>query len=121
MAIGGYESLLACIIIAGMHEEDCNAHNVIILGNQVMPDGTPSARLKARLKARLNRIPHLHQVNRFELIVVPGGIDSSRTDVSICLNNIAEFHGQPVALLHHLPSLRSGRAKWDVKSANHSA
>lgn len=64
----GLASLLA-ILLSGLHDEIQVSDVGIVLGSKIMPDGTPSE----RLRARLDKAAELYRQGMFKHIIVSGG------------------------------------------------
>ncbi len=60
------------IVFDGMNDDIRHSDVAVVLGSKVMPDGTPSA----RLQARLDRAAELYQQGVFGRIIVSGGTGS---------------------------------------------
>ena len=58
------------IVYDGLHDKNKKADVAVVLGNKINEDGTPSERLKARLKQSIK----LFRDNRVEKIIVSGGL-----------------------------------------------
>lgn len=61
--------LLAGIAGAGLHDDIAPSDVAIVPGSKIMPDGTPSD----RLRARLDRAADLYQQGMFAHVIVSGG------------------------------------------------
>ncbi len=80
---------MGMIVIAGLSEKITDADLIIVPGNTIAPDGTPSPRLQARLDAAL----HLYQTGKARLIFVSGGIGKEGFDESLSMSNYLKGHG----------------------------
>jgi vancomycin permeability regulator SanA len=60
---------VAAILIDGLTDSAMQSDVGIVLGSMVMPDGTPSA----RLRARLDRADQLYRQGMFKHVIVSGG------------------------------------------------
>lgn len=60
---------VAAIAIDGLNDNATKSDVAVVLGSKVMPDGTPSA----RLQARLDRTADLYQQGLFQHVIVSGG------------------------------------------------
>lgn len=70
-------AMSAFVIVEGTREDrSCATKTAVVLGNAVHADGTPSARLRARLDAALI----LYQRRVVDRIIVSGGIDAASHD-----------------------------------------
>ena len=61
--------LVIAILIDGLTDNVTESDVGIVLGSKVMPDGTPSA----RLRARLDKANELFQLGKFKYVIVSGG------------------------------------------------
>jgi len=91
--------LIACfalaagaIVVAGLNDEVAQADVVIVPGNTVAADGTPSPRLKARLDVALN----LYREGRARLVFVSGGTGKEGFDEAVAMANYLSKNGIPV-------------------------
>ena len=58
----------AALVLAGLHDKLAPADVIVVPGNTILPDGTPSPRLQARLDAALTQF----QAHRAQHILVSG-------------------------------------------------
>ncbi|MDR0353411.1 MAG: YdcF family protein [Opitutaceae bacterium] len=89
IAVGGMAAgaafVLACAVIAGagLRDRDGCADVALVLGSKVAPDGTPSARLQARLAKTLE----LYRLGKFPFIVVSGGTGIEGFDEAVVMRD----------------------------------
>ena len=69
---------IVALLVAGLHDEIHSADLAVVPGNTVYANGTPSA----RLAARLDRALELYQQGLFPLILVSGGTGAGRAERS---------------------------------------
>src|SRR5215813_5944516 len=62
-------ALVITILLDGLTDNVTESDVGIVLGSKVMPDGTPSA----RLRARLDKANELFQLGKFKYVIVSGG------------------------------------------------
>lgn len=84
---------LACALIAadGLRDRLGRADVGVVLGNQVLPSGLPSR----RLRARLDRAAELHRRGFFPVILVSGGIDPDGHDEARAMRDYLVTKGVP--------------------------
>lgn len=75
----------------GLSDDLRKADVALVLGNKVETDGTPSA----RLKARLDRTVELYRQSYFPWIIVSGGIGKEGFDEAIVMRDYLASHGIP--------------------------
>jgi len=77
--------LLGCalIVVAGCSDAQADADVIVVPGNTVSADGTPSPRLQARLDVALA----LHRARRAPLIFVSGGLGKEGFDEAVVMAN----------------------------------
>ena len=85
--------LLGCLVLAakGFREDVFTADAAVVLGNQVFPDGTPSA----RLAARLDRAVRLYREGACPMIIVSGGVGKEGVDEAVAMAEYLFRHGLP--------------------------
>lgn len=83
------------IVVTGLDDKIANADIIVVPGNTVAPDGTPSPRLQARLDAALK----LFQEHRAPLIFVSGGTGKEGFDEAISMFAYLSKNGVPPAAI----------------------
>jgi vancomycin permeability regulator SanA len=86
-------ALVIAILLDGLTDNVAKSDVGIVLGSKVMPDGTPSA----RLRARLDKADELFQLGMFKSVIVSGGTGKEgRSEarvmadyLALCSNNLA--------------------------------
>jgi vancomycin permeability regulator SanA len=92
IAVAGCIVLAAAIIVAsGLNDHVEKADVIVVPGNTVNPDGTPSPRLKARLDAALR----LYREGYAPLIFVSGGTGKEGIDEAIAMSSYLQRNGVP--------------------------
>jgi len=91
LAAGCYLLAAAAIVLVGLNDHAVSADIIIVPGNTVSPNGTPSPRLQARLNAALR----LYQEKRAPLIFVSGGVGKEGYDESIAMADYLASNGVP--------------------------
>lgn len=79
------------IIVDGLHDRTTPADVAVVLGSKVMPDGTPSP----RLKARLDRGIELFRDNRVAFVLVSGGTGKEGFSEGRVMRDYAIAQGVP--------------------------
>jgi vancomycin permeability regulator SanA len=79
------------ISLAGLDDTRHSADLAVVLGNMVLPDGTPSKILKARLDHTVD----LYQQGYFKLILVSGGHGKEGYDEPVVMRHYLEAKGIP--------------------------
>ncbi|HWB58939.1 MAG TPA: YdcF family protein [Chthoniobacteraceae bacterium] len=79
------------LVWSGLHDDIQKADVALVLGNTVLSDGTPSA----RLKARLDRTLELYRDGDFPLVVVSGGIGKESFDEAAVMKRYLVANGIP--------------------------
>jgi uncharacterized SAM-binding protein YcdF (DUF218 family) len=79
------------LIIAGLRDDIGKADVALVLGNTVQRDGTPSARLRARLDKTLE----LYRAGYFPTIIVSGGVGKEGYDEAAVMRDYLIQHDIP--------------------------
>lgn len=79
------------LVVAGLRDDLGKADVALVLGNTVQPDGTPSARLRARLDKTLE----LYRAGYFPRIIVSGGVGKEGYDEAIVMRDYLIHHDIP--------------------------
>ena len=89
--------LLACagIMVAGMRDQLAPADMIVVPGNTIAPDGTPSPRLRARLDAALVQ----YRAGRVPRIFVSGGTGKEGFDEAASMAAYLRRLGVPAAAI----------------------
>lgn len=82
---------IGLIVGAGLNDHFAKADLIVVPGNTIAPDGTPSPRLKARLDAALR----LFQGGYAPLIFVSGGVGKEGFDEAVSMSNYLQKNGVP--------------------------
>src|SRR5262245_27204271 len=78
--------LVIAILLDGLTDNATESDVGIVLGSKVMPDGTPSA----RLRARLDKADELFHLGKFKYVIVSGGTgNEGRTEARVMADYIA--------------------------------
>jgi uncharacterized SAM-binding protein YcdF (DUF218 family) len=95
LVIAGLATILAVAMVAvawcGLRDNPGHADAALVPGNKVEPDGTPSA----RLQARLDRTAELYREGWFPLIIVSGGTGKEGYDEAAVMRDYLVKHGIP--------------------------
>ncbi len=89
--------LLGCglVVAAGSNDKLAEADVIVVPGNTVAPDGTPSPRLQARLDAALA----LYRDHRATFIFVSGGLGKEGFDEAVVMAAYLARQGVPAAAI----------------------
>lgn len=90
-AIAGLLLAAGAIVAAGLNDHVANADLIVVPGNTIAPDGTPSPRLKARLDAAIQ----IFRDGRAPLIFVSGGIGKEGFDEAVSMSTYLVKNGVP--------------------------
>jgi vancomycin permeability regulator SanA len=83
----------AAIALSGLNDQLAHADAIVVLGNTVAPDGTPSPRLRARLDCALDA----YQQKLAPLLIVTGGVGKEGFDEAAVMADYLVQHGVPRA------------------------
>ncbi len=83
------------IVATGLNDQVANADMIVVPGNAILADGTPSPRLQARLDAALK----LFQEDRASLIFVSGGTGKEGFDEAVSMFDYLTRNGVPAAAI----------------------
>ena len=89
LAIAGLSA--AAIVADGLTDDSVPSDVAIVLGNEVKADGTPSARLQARLEKALR----VYQEGLVQHVFVSGGTGVSGYDEAVCMKRYLVEKGVP--------------------------
>ena len=81
------------IIVSGLRDDIVSSDVALVLGNKVELDGTPSA----RLCARLDRTAELFRAGFFPSIIVSGGTGKEGFDEAAVMRDYLISHGVPAS------------------------
>jgi vancomycin permeability regulator SanA len=81
----------AILVIAGLNDDLGHADVALVLGSKVETDGTPSARLRARLDQTLA----CYRAGYFPEVIVSGGIGKEGHDEAAVMRDYLVGHGIP--------------------------
>jgi vancomycin permeability regulator SanA len=106
--------LLSAVAIVGYGLQDTSARAdlVVVPGNTVSPDGTPSSRLRARLDVAL-RLYREHQVSA---VLVSGAVGKEGVDESVVMARYLTERGVPAAAV-----IQDGDGSTTAATAEHTA
>ena len=83
----------AVIVGDGLRDRRGHADVALVLGNEVGPDGTPSA----RLRARLDRTAEGYRHDDFSWVIASGGAEPNGQDEAAVMRAYLVAHGVPAA------------------------
>lgn len=87
--IAGLVLAVGAIVTTGLNDHVADADLIVVPGNTIAPDGTPSPRLKARLDAAIQ----IFREGRAPLIFVSGGIGKEGFDEAVSMSNYLVKNG----------------------------
>jgi vancomycin permeability regulator SanA len=93
VCVACYLFAAAAIALAGLSDRLVPADAIVILGNTVMPDGQPSARLRARLDCALAA----YRQKLAPWVIVSGGVGKEGHDEAVVMARYLVEHGVPAA------------------------
>jgi len=91
ITISGVLLAAIAIVATGLAEHVENADMIVVPGNTVFPDGTPSPRLQSRLDVALK----LYKEGRAPIIFVSGGTGVEEVDEAVAMSNYLVKKGVP--------------------------
>ena len=90
-AVACYLLAAAAIVAVGLNDHIADADMIVVPGNTVAPDGTPSPRLRARLDEALL----LYRAHRAPLVFVSGGVGKEGVDEAQAMARYLVLRGVP--------------------------
>jgi vancomycin permeability regulator SanA len=90
-AFGLFALATGVLVMAGLNDHLGKADAALVLGSKVEPNGTPSA----RLQARLDRALELYRAGYFSTIIVSGGMGREGFDEAKVMKDYLVAHGVP--------------------------
>ncbi|MNQ11865.1 hypothetical protein D3C85_247590 [compost metagenome] len=81
----------AALVLAGLNDKDAPADVIVVPGNTIMPDGTPSPRLQARLDAAVKQF----REHRAPRILVSGATGKEGFDEAAAMARYLQSRGVP--------------------------
>ncbi len=85
----------ATLVLAGLHDKLAPADVIVVPGNTILPDGTPSPRLQARLDAALTQF----QAGLAPRILVSGATGKEGFDEAASMAGYLLKHGVPASAI----------------------
>jgi len=95
VATGCYLVAAAVLALVGLHDHAAPADVIVVPGNTVRPDGTPSERLGARLDAAVS----LFNEQQAPAIFVSGGVGEEGHDEAAAMARYLVAHGVPASAI----------------------
>lgn len=95
LVAASYLAAAAALALVGLHDHAAPADLIVVPGNTVLPDGTPSARLAARLDAALT----LFNERQAPAIFVSGGVGEEGHDEAAAMARYLVAHGVPASAI----------------------
>ena len=90
-AVGVFLLATAALVLAGLNDQLAPADVIVVPGNTIMPDGTPSPRLQARLDVALAQF----QAGRAPRILVSGATGKEGFDEAAAMGRYLQSRGVP--------------------------
>ena len=87
--------LMGAIVVDGLNDDVQRSDVAVVLGSMVMPDGTPSARLRARLDMAVA----LYREGMFARVIVSGGIGVEGVNEALVMRDYLVSKQVPVAAI----------------------
>lgn len=91
VVVAGYLAAAAALALVGLQDHAAPADLIVVPGNTVRPDGTPSERLGARLDAAIV----LFNAHQAPAIFVSGGVGEEGHDEAAAMARYLVAHGVP--------------------------
>ncbi|PIF12563.1 DUF218 domain-containing protein [Janthinobacterium sp. 13] len=90
-AVGVFLLATAALVLAGLNDKLASADVIVVPGNTILPDGTPSPRLQARLDVALQQF----QAHRAPRILVSGATGKEGFDEAASMARYLQSRGVP--------------------------
>ena len=94
-AVGVFLLATAALVLAGLNDKLAPADVIVVPGNTILPDGTPSPRLEARLDAALKQF----QEHRAPRILVSGATGKEGFDEAAAMARYLQSRGVPAGAI----------------------
>lgn len=94
-AVGVFLLATAALVLTGLHDKLAPADVIVVPGNTILPDGTPSPRLQARLDAALTQF----QAHRAQHILVSGATGKEGFDEAASMARYLQSRGVPTSAI----------------------
>ena len=85
----------AALVLAGLNDKEAPADVIVVPGNTIMPDGTPSPRLQARLDAAVKQF----REHRAPRILVSGATGKEGFDEAAAMARYLQSRGVPAGAI----------------------
>lgn len=93
--IGAFLLATGALVATGLHDKLAQADLIVVPGNTIAPDGTPSPRLQARLDVALKQF----RERRAQRIFVSGGTGKEGFDEAASMASYLRLQGVPAAAI----------------------
>ncbi len=93
--VGIFLLATAALVLAGLNDKLAPADVIVVPGNTILPDGTPSPRLQARLDAALTQF----QAGRAPRILVSGATGKEGFDEAASMARYLQSRGVPASAI----------------------
>ena len=94
-AVGVFLLATAALVLAGLNDQLAPADVIVVPGNTIMPDGTPSPRLRARLDVALKQF----QEHKAPRILVSGATGKEGFDEAAAMARYLQSRGVPAGAI----------------------
>ncbi|WP_300759578.1 YdcF family protein [Janthinobacterium sp.] len=94
-AAGAFLLATGALVATGLHDQVAQADMIVVPGNTIAPDGTPSPRLQARLDVALKQF----RAQRSPRLFVSGGTGKEGFDEAASMANYLRKQGVPAAAI----------------------
>ena len=94
-AVGVFLLATAALVLAGLNDKLAPADVIVVPGNTILPDGTPSPRLQARLDVALKQF----QEQRAPHILVSGATGKEGSDEAASMARYLQSRGVPAGAI----------------------
>ncbi|MGK5063295.1 YdcF family protein [Janthinobacterium sp. LB3P112] len=95
IAVAMFLLATAALVLAGLHDKLAPADVIVVPGNTILPDGTPSPRLRARLDVALKQF----QQHRAPRILVSGATGKEGFDEAASMARYLQSRGVPASAI----------------------
>ncbi|MGK5047001.1 YdcF family protein [Janthinobacterium sp. GB4P2] len=94
-AVGMFLLATTALVLAGLNDKEAPADVIVVPGNTILPDGTPSPRLQARLDVALKQF----QAHRAPRILVSGATGKEGFDEAASMARYLQSRGVPASAI----------------------
>ncbi len=95
MAVGLFAIAVLGLVVDGLTDSAEASDVVVVLGNEVQADGSPSARLAARLDAAVD----VYEAGLVDAVIVSGAVGQSGHDEAVVMADYLVAEGVPIEVI----------------------